>query len=274
VTMRVVYIAAPLGDGVDRPENIRRASKWVVWCADQGHAPVATWVTLAGEWPETRRDEGLAIDLALIGRCDEVWLCGPRVSKGMHVESDHARRIGKPIHVLVNPLFVDGPPARNSTFDELVMRSPKDLVPDSKVREHLTAMAAHHGYASLEEFTKLSYLQVFALERDNPAPKGKLTPYVRQRIEAVSREHGWDAAEVTKLVLTTTSVPPDDLGRQVVQSVTGTLPAGASLTEKVGGGGGACATCGLAQVGHPDASQGHEFTLGSAGGVGTSGGTS
>jgi hypothetical protein len=272
--MKVVYIAHPLGDGPDRDENMRRGAKWVAWAADQGMAPVCTWIVLASQWPETKRDEGLAVDCALIDRCDEVWLVGPRVSKGMHVEAEHAKKVGKPVFVLVNPLFVDGPPQRNSTFEDLVMRSPKDLVPDDAARSHLAAMAAHHGYASLEEFTKLSYLQVFALERDNPAPKGKLTPYVRQRIEAVSKDHGWDVAEVTKLVLQTTPVPPDDLGRAVVQSVTGTLPAGGSIVEKLGGGGGACATCGLAQVGHPDASKGHTFTLGSAGGVGTSGGTS
>lgn len=95
--MRVVYIAHPLGSGPDREENRRMAAQWVTWAARKGVAPIATWVTLAGEWDESMRDEGLAIDCALVRRCDELWLCGPRVSPGMQLEAEAAERAGVPI---------------------------------------------------------------------------------------------------------------------------------------------------------------------------------
>lgn len=86
----LVYIAHPLGAGPDRDENLRKATWWCAWAADQGVIPCAPWIAIATHWPETRRDEGLAIDLATISRCDEVWLCGPRVSPGMLIEASFA----------------------------------------------------------------------------------------------------------------------------------------------------------------------------------------
>lgn len=89
--MKVVYIAAPLGSGFQRDINRARAERWVSWAGEQGVAPVATWTTLAKFWPETRLEQGLAIDFALLERCDEVWLVGGRISPGMALELKHAQ---------------------------------------------------------------------------------------------------------------------------------------------------------------------------------------
>lgn len=117
---KIVYIAHPLGDGPDRAENCKRAAKWVAWAAEQGTAPVCTWIVLASQWDESRREEGLDVDCRLIEVCDEVWACGPRVSPGMNVELTHAKKKGIPCHILVNPLFIDGPPQRKATFQDLL----------------------------------------------------------------------------------------------------------------------------------------------------------
>lgn len=97
--MRVVYVAHPLGGGEDREANRANAAKWCAWVARQGHAPVADWIILSGEFDESpgNRDLGLTIDLALVGRCDEVWLVGGRVSPGMQMEADRAVQLGKPV---------------------------------------------------------------------------------------------------------------------------------------------------------------------------------
>jgi hypothetical protein len=94
--MRLVYIAHPLGHGEDRDSNITSAEAWVAWAAEQGVCPIATWVTLARRWPETpeRRELGLRIDFALIEECDELWLCGGRISPGMALEARHAGECG------------------------------------------------------------------------------------------------------------------------------------------------------------------------------------
>lgn len=97
--MKLVYIAHPLGHGPDREANRERAARWVAWAADQGVAPVADWIILSGQWSEDRRDDGLAIDFALIERCDEVWLCGDRVSPGMLAEANHASGVNVPVSI-------------------------------------------------------------------------------------------------------------------------------------------------------------------------------
>ena len=194
MSRKLVYVAAPLGDGADRPKNLERAAKWVAWAAEQGVAPVCTWIVLASQWDESRRDEGLAIDCALIERCDEVWACGPRVSPGMNVELTHAKNHNIPVHLLVNPELKDGPPQRKSTFEELSQPTP----PDGKVVAHMKRMAGHHG-VPYEDFLRLSQVQVVALELDNPTPKPTLAtpaPYPPGMGEEPRRLH----REYNKLV--------------------------------------------------------------------------
>ena len=93
--MRVVYIAHPLGaDPLQREVNRARAARWVMWAAICGVAPVADWIILSGQEDDSFRDRGLAIDVALVARCDEIWLCGGRVSPGMAIERDAAIAAG------------------------------------------------------------------------------------------------------------------------------------------------------------------------------------
>jgi hypothetical protein len=166
---KVVYVAHPLGDGPDRAENCRRASKWVAWAADQGVAPVCTWIVLASQWDESRREEGLAVDLALIEKCDEVWAVGPRVSKGMGIEIAHAKRMGVQVHVLVDPRHTEGPPTYSSTFEMLKARYEN---PMSSVEAGLRAIADRNGI-SYDELLKLSTLQALALHHCGAKPVAK-----------------------------------------------------------------------------------------------------
>jgi hypothetical protein len=98
--MRVVYLAHPLGAGAAREPNRRAAARWVAW-ATRTHAVavIADWIILSGELPETPANHalGLAADLALVARADELWLVGGRVSPGMQMEADEARRRGIPV---------------------------------------------------------------------------------------------------------------------------------------------------------------------------------
>lgn len=96
----VVYIAHPLGAGLDREANRVNAARWCAWAAcTRGVAPVADWIILSGELDESpeNRTLGLACDVALVARCDEVWLVGGRVSPGMQAEADAARDLGIPV---------------------------------------------------------------------------------------------------------------------------------------------------------------------------------
>jgi hypothetical protein len=108
--VKAVYIAHPLGQGPDRDENIKRAAKWVGWAGRQRVCPMASWITLASVWAETEdnRKTGLEIDFAQIDRCDELWICGSRISPGMETEIKYAKTRGIPV-VDKREVEVDGP---------------------------------------------------------------------------------------------------------------------------------------------------------------------
>lgn len=98
ITRVPVYVAHPLNapTAAERDANRARASRWVAWLAERYLvAPVADWILLAGQWPETAdwRAVGLAIDRVLVELCGTIVLCGPRVSPGMQFEAGWAKTI-------------------------------------------------------------------------------------------------------------------------------------------------------------------------------------
>lgn len=90
------YIAHRLGAGADRETNRLKAQRWVAWLAGRYLIePVAPWIILAAEWPESMRELGLEIDRAAIERCELVIACGEQVglSAGMQLEAGWAKRV-------------------------------------------------------------------------------------------------------------------------------------------------------------------------------------
>jgi len=95
--MKVVYVAHALSG--DREGNREKAAKWVANLAMRFDiAPIADWIILSGQWDEGARALGLSIDCALIEKCNEVWLVGESISKGMLVEVVHATKQGILVH--------------------------------------------------------------------------------------------------------------------------------------------------------------------------------
>lgn len=103
--MKVVYIACPVGaptfEGIH--ENLRKAKAWVGWAARQGVSPVASYIPLCeallagGVETSEARELGIACDMAVLAKCDEVWMCGPIVSKGMQEEWLRAEELKIPV---------------------------------------------------------------------------------------------------------------------------------------------------------------------------------
>jgi len=105
--MIVAYIAHQYGG--DR-SDLTSAKRYVSLIASLGGiAPIAPWITLCEMWDESRREEGLAIDIAVARRCDVVLLCGPSISSGMLRES-----FGRPV--------VDLTPLHGEDFESPRMR--------------------------------------------------------------------------------------------------------------------------------------------------------
>lgn len=99
-----LYLAHPLGAGVDRDANIARATRWFAWLSDLGFLVHAPWILLAQVWTEERRAQGLEIDrrfidflgaLNAVSRSDfSIALTGGRISPGMTDERDWASDVG------------------------------------------------------------------------------------------------------------------------------------------------------------------------------------
>lgn len=95
--MILVYLAhqlsAPTREDIEK--NRRNAAKWAAWLWKQGFSVECSWIVCTGELEETpeNRKLGLESDCEQVRRADFMMLCGPRISSGMLIEAEAARKI-------------------------------------------------------------------------------------------------------------------------------------------------------------------------------------
>lgn len=115
--MKVVYLAHPVappcgcGDECDGIAvgamgpvdcNCLGARRWLLW-AIESHPDVAfcmPWLPYVDVMPDdgvANRERGMRDDIAMAIRCDEIWLVGGRVSRGMKKERDAMEAFGKTV---------------------------------------------------------------------------------------------------------------------------------------------------------------------------------
>ena len=90
--MKMVYLASPLR--VDYERNIKKAVEYSRLVSECGLLPLAPHIIFS-QWcndtvPE-QREQGLKLGLALLEKCDEMWVMGREISQGMQGEIDFAR---------------------------------------------------------------------------------------------------------------------------------------------------------------------------------------
>ena len=91
----LVFICSPLAGDVERNlQNARRYSKFAVERGAIPFAPHLLFPQFMDDGNKAQRDLGLFFGLVLMGKCDEVWLFGGFVSKGMRLELVKARKRG------------------------------------------------------------------------------------------------------------------------------------------------------------------------------------
>jgi len=103
---KMVYVAHPLGPmGEQREANRYQAGLWCAAFAKRYRVSVcADWIVLSGVWAETHelRTLGIQLDLIQVGRCDEIWLTGPKCSEGMSIEGAAAACVhAKPVRSFI-----------------------------------------------------------------------------------------------------------------------------------------------------------------------------
>ncbi|TCK89069.1 hypothetical protein EDC19_2483 [Natranaerovirga hydrolytica] len=96
--MKLIYMASPYAGDIEKnTEFAKRACRHVM---NEGHAffaPHLLYPQLLNDANPHERQAGLAMGLAVLPRCDELWCYGERISHGMLLEIQEADRLGIPV---------------------------------------------------------------------------------------------------------------------------------------------------------------------------------
>lgn len=88
---KLVYIASPFAGDIEG--NIAFARRACLYAIAAGNTPIAVhllYPLLLNDVDPTQRETGLRCGLDVLERCDELWVCGDRISSGMQREIAHA----------------------------------------------------------------------------------------------------------------------------------------------------------------------------------------
>ena len=95
---KLIYIASPYAGDVEK--NTGFAIHACRFCIAQGHTPVAPhllYTRMLDDNDPAQREIGLNLGQQILRRCDELWVCGSRISNGMAAEIAEAENLGIPI---------------------------------------------------------------------------------------------------------------------------------------------------------------------------------
>lgn len=95
---KLVYIASPYAGDVEG--NVEFAKAACRYAAAKGYTPVAVhlmYPQFLDDRVPKERETGLKMGRRVLAACEEIWLCGERMSAGMKAEEAEAKRLGIPI---------------------------------------------------------------------------------------------------------------------------------------------------------------------------------
>lgn len=88
----LVYICAPYSGDVE--ENTKRASNFVKYAYDKGNIPLTAHL-LFPFMDDTNKDDrrtAIFMDIVLMDKCQEVWVLGKEITRGMRIEIEKAKK--------------------------------------------------------------------------------------------------------------------------------------------------------------------------------------
>jgi hypothetical protein len=125
--MKIVYIASPYR--ADTPEETEKNRLTALAACEDAYrlgrlvgetvvpiTPIGNFPYLDDDKPE-ERDAALRMGIALLSKCDELWVAGDRVSEGMRGEIRAAARLDKPVY----SMGIDRSKIEDAVFDMLRM---------------------------------------------------------------------------------------------------------------------------------------------------------
>ena len=94
----LVYIASPLsGDVEQNLEFARKACRFAIEQEVTPFAPHLMYTQMLDDSSPGARQLGIEMGNQMLELCDELWLCGDRISEGMANEKALAEQIGIPV---------------------------------------------------------------------------------------------------------------------------------------------------------------------------------
>ena len=104
VGMKLIYVASPYAGDVEA--NVRYAEAACRYVMDKGHAffaPHLLYPAILDDSVPSERALGMAMGILILGKCDELWAFGNRISSGMKAELEEAVRLGIPVKRIYLP---------------------------------------------------------------------------------------------------------------------------------------------------------------------------
>ena len=95
---KIVYIASPYAGDIEG--NIEFAKAACLLAMEHGNTPIAAHLLYPQMLDDTvpeQRELGIKMGIRLLGACDELWLCGSRISNGMQEELKAAWQLRIPV---------------------------------------------------------------------------------------------------------------------------------------------------------------------------------
>lgn len=97
--MKLIYVCSPYSGDVER--NVELAKKYSRYVVQAGHAPITPHLYLPSFIDEkTERNLAFQINCEILSGCDELWVFGGRITKGMRFEFNTAQELGKTIRII------------------------------------------------------------------------------------------------------------------------------------------------------------------------------
>ncbi|HHV11302.1 MAG TPA: DUF4406 domain-containing protein [Clostridiales bacterium] len=93
----LVYICAPFNGAVK--ENVIKATQFAEFAFNCGCIPLTPHLLFPfmDDSNEKERDLAIFMDIILMGKCQEVWVLGDVISRGMSIEIEKAKKRRQPI---------------------------------------------------------------------------------------------------------------------------------------------------------------------------------
>ena len=106
---KLIYIASPYAGDVEK--NVAFAKAACRYAMEQEYTPMAVhllYPQFLDDSNPQERASGLAMGHQVLSVCDELWVCGDRISSGMESEIQEAKRMGIPIRKITEEQILGG----------------------------------------------------------------------------------------------------------------------------------------------------------------------